>query len=1664
MVVGVDDLGFSVTEAVIDYSTDSNAVVMRSSVQNSINYGSNSALKATHLSSSWRGFFMKELTMTLPGAFKAKGNSKIDIAIQNLICDGSTGITGKGIAVFNNFKTEGIEGWAVSLDTVSLELVGSSISGDGLKVRGGVNIPIMEGEMKYLALFNAQAISFNLEVAGDYNVPFLKGSQMKLYEGSFAGISYKNNKFVPSANLNGEFSISIDKVTLPPLEFHNSNNITTGGLDKLSFGTFKLGGVAFSGVSQSPASANTSKVSVNNTNPISSDQKLMGFPFYLKDIKFENEKIKEESFYVFKFIAGLNLIEGQDAFKVEGGFSILGKLDFQKIMTEEPWTAISYHDTKVNSFSIDATLGIIKINGCIEEYNDSNNEGFRGGLEMTINLHPKAITVSSSGNFGINKSENFRYFYVDAEVVGFEIPLGLISIYGFSGGLYYNMIPNFNGQDKADGMEINSIQNYRPSSPCGNFKQGSYMVNKGTFGFKVGTVLGLPGSPEAFSADVEFGITFNTQNNNNFGVQTIYFDGSANIMSESLRKRKEASIRICLKLIYDTGNNTLSGNLGGNINLMAGVFTGGYNRNCNETNISFNFENGNYFFFIGRPELGQRAEFNLTISILNASAEAYLFLTNDKTQTFTIPTIQKIFESKGIILDVSNIGNPPGSAAGIAFGINTTIKSNFSFLFFEADLTATLGFDLSMTQDKEKPCTLDSWRLYGQAYGGFQGVVNINVDLGFYKGKIEAAKLSLAAGLTASFPENPIFLEGFLAGEYSVFDGLVKGGFKLPFELGEECSPNNSGTEQLSVAKIPLIKEIWPANGQVIEIYQNPSVSLLLPIDQPKYFHVWDEKTNKTEEVVITPKIELMQVGNQICSPKLQNDNYVAVSKRSFWLEPNSTYSFRLKIKWETTSNKITGPLILDTTVTFRTAGFPNEIVYEMFEASMPVKDQKYWHKGYAEALMEFDQGGACSFFPKDTAVSVITNSAEIAQAFCLEKWNIEPFNTPRPSNNPISVYKGPSAVVSSLRMATSSNSGSLTAPQHNGNSGTTLVNYQNSIPDGRSGSSGGSPAIGSIVNEPGRLTGRSDNYFYSGGSTTGSFTVESLRGGNMVDQGTGYSNQSQWGGNGSGFGNPPPIGANVVTGRPPITDPNPGPGGYGVPPPVIPSNPPIETIITICSRRIDPAADSYKISKRVEFLYFIRLTDVLTRQIQLLPAKVPGMCDRREVPKIIEKDLGGNFKVPWISVDISASEKQIKFEGLNALDLNKGHVYKIELIRILDIDSSLFEIVNGQVRATSDKAVVDFGDSTNMVINGYKLSVASQESNIQLLKSLTQEKILYQGHYFGVSKFENFSEKVINSFGNPSVPGNSTQEWKLPGNNPIPNIKPWRAFSDKCYIVGNAIEYFDEFDLIKFLENTKRSRNNSNLSKFYADASPYYYNYQKKLIPDHLFISWYIPPGKSWTSGYYEDWGYIFNRGGFARFSFETTLTNEEKQQNEQFGKTQWGSFINHILNINHFINSGFQFQFFSNNIISDMSFFRLNNSEKTRGVVDSPGSREMGNLLNLAHLQLVDYGPRYAFNNLQVFYQQTSWIKLKRDLFNTSGYYFYRLTNSRENDAAINTIINNHLNQYYTELDITNRMNFYNNQEKLEYTAQNPNVIPKYIHSAHTGPKILLNLKNAN
>jgi hypothetical protein len=948
-ITGVDGVGFSVQDAVFDFSDIRNApnVVFPA--------GYNSTQMLPGNPNLWRGFYLRELTVKLPAEFKSKdSNGRTSFFASNVLID-NVGFSGtlKGSKLLSLDKGD-MNGWAFSVDNFEIGIKANQLTNAAFN--GKIVIPVSDEKspFEYGAIINAGGnYLFTVSPAKDISFNLWSAAQVEIYKSSYLEVKIADHKFLPRANLNGRMGVQ--------------GKLSTGGKG------VELANITFENL-QLQAVKPYIKVGNFSFGSEAAQQKMAGFPISINNIGLKSLSDTEVGL---DFDLKLNLVgEDNGAFAADAGLTLVGKID-----TEKGWQSWRYKTILVREIGVDINGGAFKINGRLIFYrNDiTYGDGFNG--QVTAEFTP-GIKLSTSAIFG--SVNGLRYWYVDG-LIKFPTALPIFSgvgIYGFGGGAYFAM----------------KMDNTGAGSELGKTLSGAVYVPDVKAGLGLKAIISLGSMPSgAFDADVTFEIAFFKGG----GVRYISFGGNGSVAvkgvdlnidkmkgsvgkmvnvvkdktSSGLAKNlldsggdsggldkifgdikdkaaQDGSISARMLISYDFENHVLHGNFEVFVNVAGGIIAGvGPGGRAGWSVL--HFAPHEWYIYAGTPD--DRVGVKIGIGSVSLAATSY-FMVGTKILNSPPPPPEVSEILGGVNLDYMKDLNALGAGAGFAFGAALSMDTGeLTFLMFYSSFKAGLGFDIMLKNYGDTHCKgsdkrlgINGWYANGQSYGYFEGAIGIKVKVFGRKKKVEILSIGAATVMQAKLP-NPFWMRGIVGGRFSVLGGLVKGHCKFEVTLGKDCEIVKQVESALD--DIQVISQQTPANGEVdVNVFNAPQVVFNMPVD--KEFELAEESTKKTFRIKLD-KFSVSLEGADIKGELQWNENHDVIAFNSFdVLPPKKQLKSSVQVSFEElkdgswTKVMENGKAIVETSeITFTTGVAPDYIPLENVEYSYPVLGQMNFYR-----------------------------------------------------------------------------------------------------------------------------------------------------------------------------------------------------------------------------------------------------------------------------------------------------------------------------------------------------------------------------------------------------------------------------------------------------------------------------------------------------------------------------------------------------------------------------------------------------------------------------------------------------------------------------------------------------------------------------------------------
>ncbi|GAA4273758.1 hypothetical protein GCM10022258_30520 [Aquimarina gracilis] len=930
---------------------------------------------------TWRGVYIESLEIGLPKAFKNRNerDQRVSFEAAHLILD-SHGVSGEfsinNLIPLDEGVTSDQNGWAYSVDKMTIELVSNHLAGAGFE--GQLVLPISDKEikqiqkqdsvqnakigLKYRGLISEE--EFMMSVATGKTIDFdVFSAKAQLLEDSRIELAVVDDEFRPRAILNGRMAISASQ---------KKSLIDEGKEIEGSDGVVKFKGIEFRGLM---LQTETPLISVEYFG-YKDKVELAGFPVSINDI----ELTANDSNAQLDFDLMINLMGESDK-----GFSSTTRLGIvAKNETSTGRQNWKYDGIEYSRIELDVNLGGVAFKGDL--YIRDNDDTYGNGFSGTVKAKFGGIgPVESTAVFG---KKEFRYWYVDGAVHGFKIPVvAPFEINGFAGGAFYRMT-------RAPGTE-------KVFAPSGL----SYIPNKNSgLGVKAMT-FGAIANPNTISIGAGFEIEFNK----NGGVNKLGFYGEAQMMKafkydnpmtwmqgklakvvdyEAINQIEDHKVT---KTFFDKAtqeyprstnvdDGAISGYIGIEFDFANDAFHAIADAYVNIGSVlrgrgsdgragwaEIYVDKNDWYMYLGTPK--DRIGLKMGIGPISASVGGY-FMTGSKILGSPPPpaVVAEILGVEASSLDYMRDENALGKGRGFAFGSDLHVDTgDIKFLMFYARFRAGIGFDLMMKNYGEARCSntgrkvgINGWYTNGQAYAYLQGEVGIRVKLFFKKKKIRIFKGGTAVLMQAKLP-NPFWMRGYMSGDFDVLGGLVSGRFRFRVTIGKKCDFE----DESPIDGIKMITDVSPIKDeQEVDVFTSPQATFALKVNRP--IIIPEDDGDKTYKVIL----EKFIVTNE-AQEKIEGTlNWGSGSDRVTFvpqdiLPPNTKLkaivevSFQEKIGGVFKTILDNGNKALETEErNFTTGTAPNHIPLHNIQYSYPVVDQQHFYSNeYNKAYIKLKQG-----------------------------------------------------------------------------------------------------------------------------------------------------------------------------------------------------------------------------------------------------------------------------------------------------------------------------------------------------------------------------------------------------------------------------------------------------------------------------------------------------------------------------------------------------------------------------------------------------------------------------------------------------------------------------------------------------------------------------------
>lgn len=925
--------GFEVTKMFYDHSDSRNLANMK--FPNGY---------AGDMNNTWRGFYLEKIALSLPKdiAIADTMNKPITFAVEGMLVD-KTGLSGR-FEVQNLLSKGDMNGWGISIKNIGLEIVSNSFKQGYLN--GAIKLPVSDDALAYSAILQRNVQRKNMEFQfqikpednKDYTANFWK-AKLRIDKTSSITVGNFGGRFNAKADLTGDLSISDSsmKLNLPKLKFENfvvqAKPDTSKGEKYISCAKFSL---------TSPA------------------KQANGFPISLEKVtpKFDGDRIG------LGFSITVSLAPGATSIGGAADLEVWAK------MKTAPKQQLEFDKVKMTKLKLDVSTGTVDFKGFVEMYDKDPvyGDGFKGMIDVTI---IKTINVKVCAQFGQvdskkNPGTQFRYWYVDAYarfmpgIMLSPLPLG---IYGFGGGAWYHMAPANQVDPKLllqapDKSTAEKNMESATSSIGANVSGAKYIPNEETwFGFKAGITFGTAPDPKTANGDIMLSMSFTSSG----GLERVQLDGGMYLATDIV-ERKDPALSAKASIIWDNVHSIFHGQFDVDMNFK--IIKGG-------GNMVFHFEPDWWQVKIGEPAYDKRFKLNLDLAILKMNLNFYL-MTGQRLPPLPDPppqVMEVINKSPELAVKFKNSSGmlKQDSLSGFMMGLGIQIGPvGGDFLCFYGSFDGASGFDIEVKKYNDLFCSNDptmpigfngGWYAQGQVWAYLKAELGIKINIFGGERKFSILDLQAALLMRAGAP-NPIWVEGFLAGRYSILNGLISGTMSYHCKFGQECTVAKGDP----FSETPIIADISPKDGSSDNrINSLPTVSYNFPLNKNIQLpDLNDSKLMHVYQVKATP-IYLKEKGGASVQGTTEGINdYDATSTRLKFnkaLAPFKTYELSTSVyvneylngSWvraQYPDKGVMKPIEQNKSTTYTTGSAPNYLESDFISNSYPVNRMRFFLKG----------------------------------------------------------------------------------------------------------------------------------------------------------------------------------------------------------------------------------------------------------------------------------------------------------------------------------------------------------------------------------------------------------------------------------------------------------------------------------------------------------------------------------------------------------------------------------------------------------------------------------------------------------------------------------------------------------------------------------------------
>lgn len=745
---GMNDFGFSVTNAVVDMSDFANVPGMIFPSNYPELYGGNPFL--------WRGFYLKQFKVRLPDEYKTKTGLEKTIEATNILIDdaGISGVFGMTNAL--TLEEGDMFGWPFSVSDLGIELLMNNLNGGYIK--GKIQVPALDnGLLAYEASLHKNTLTnkvdylFAVSPSSSYTMSCFFANAV-VYNSSKFIIERKQDRFKPRLILNGKIGIGNSNLQIAQLNVEQLTLVTdapyiTNGIFNLSTGTpsnHKLGNF--------PIVLNSLTVGVYNGQP------TIG--------AFVGLNLGDTSTTNFSIATHAKVISKVTTSPLSGYSTAAG----ENSPVKTDWT---YDRVKVDDVLLSVTTQPFTANGVIGFRDDDPiyGKGFFGKLVFSFDkLLEGPITVD-----GIFGQTSFKYWSFDIGVpLNKKIPGTQVTVEQLRGGLSYRMKPN---------KSTAELIHLAFTTPLTVFGSGVRFVPDESTGLSIRAGMAFNyAREELLNGDVLLTTSFASSG----GISDINLLGEAYMLvKRNERKTGTKYVKASLLTGYDAEHKVFDFLMNGYMQ-YSGILTG-------NVNVKAHIDPDKWYFWAGRPSAPA------FINVANlASGNAYLMVGQELEAMAPPPSnLTAVFNDNnlGSQRNVSEINSGNGYAVGLSF--SSYFDKAVGWDNFELYGSGSIGAGFDMTMYKYAPTVrcagsstlgigMNNWYLNGRLYAWLSVNAGIRGNFSGNNFDITLVSANAAVLLNGKLPK-PTFVEAKVHLDATVLE-FIHVDVDFDFSFGEDCT------------------------------------------------------------------------------------------------------------------------------------------------------------------------------------------------------------------------------------------------------------------------------------------------------------------------------------------------------------------------------------------------------------------------------------------------------------------------------------------------------------------------------------------------------------------------------------------------------------------------------------------------------------------------------------------------------------------------------------------------------------------------------------------------------------------------------------------------------------------------------------------------------------